>query len=449
MKLTTLLCYFLLLTTITQAQKNDKYGRPALVPGIAELHIGDQVPDILIDKIINNDKRSIRTSDYKDKLLVLDFWDTTCATCIASMPKLDSLQAVFGDRIKLLSVTWMPEDKIVNFFKTNRFLKEHNPPVNRPSVVGDRTLRSYFPYETNPHVVWIYKGKVIAITGGEYITGEGIETILHGKNISWPLKNDAFDPMNPILSLTGLSGEVSDSNSYGYSVLTGLSNDMNIGLGGLFYRQDTIRNVSRVAFFNQDLSSAYKILLFATKQVVTKEDLEKDATKAPYLPNPYRIAIECSDLSRFRNDHGEDQALWNRKNRFCYEIERQGLVDQMVLAKAAVIDLNNRLELNARYEMRKVKCLVFIKTDKPLADTLSQGRGGMSIPVLAMMRLDMTQKFPPAINETGLGFEVEFNILSDDGTLSGLRKEIQRHGLDMIEAEREIEVLVISDAKVN
>lgn len=448
MKLTTLICFLLFLTTSVHAQEKDKYGRPPLVPGIAELKIGDQVPDILIDNIINNDKRSIRTSDYKDKLLVLDFWERSCGTCIASMPKLDSLQRVFGDQIKLLSVTWEPEDKIVDFFKTNHFLKEQTPQVNRASVVGDRVLRSYFRYVTNPHLIWIYKGKVVAITGYDYMNGDNIKTLLDGKNVNWPLKNDSFDPMNPIMRLNALSEEVMESPYYSYSVLTGLSDAVGIRTGGINFKQDTVRNISRLALFNYDLSSTYQVLLFSTKPVITNEDILKDASKLPYSPHPARIMIEVNDFSRFRNEMQIDQALWNHQNLICYEMEKQGIVTKQVLAKLAVQDLNNRLGFFGRYEKRKVKCLVFVrKNNVSLIDTLPKGKGGMSIPTMAMLRLDMSQKYPPAINETGLGFDVEFNMLPDDGSLAGLRKEIQRHGLDLIEAEREIEVLVISDAK--
>lgn len=447
MKLITFICFLLLLTRVTHAQEKDKYGRPPLVTGIEELKIGDQVPDILIDNIINNDKRRIRTSDYKDRLLVLDFWERSCGTCIASMPKLDSLQRAFGDRIKLLSVTWESEANIVDFFNKNRFLKEYNPPVHRASAVDDRILRSYFRYQTNPHVIWIYKGRVVAITGYEHITSTNIQEVLDGKTVNWPLKNDSFDPMYPLMRLDGLSAEVRDSPFYGYSVLTGTSNSMQIGLGGLFLKQDTVRNSSRLAFFNQDLSSIYQILLYATKPSVTEDEMKKDANKIPYLPHPARRILEVKDISRFRNVNQEDQVVWDSKNHFCYEMEKHGLVDQQELAKQALIDINNRLHLNGRYEKRKVNCLVLVKTDKPLSDTLPTGKGGMSIPALVMMNLDYTQKYPPAINETGLGFDVELNMLPYDGTIAGFRKEIQRHGLDLIEAEREIEVLVISDNK--
>lgn len=446
MKLTTIFCFLLFLTSITQAQEKDKYGRPALVPGIAELKIGDQVPDILIDNIVNNDKRSIRTADYKDKLLVLDFWERSCGTCIASMPKLDSLQGVFGDRIKLLSVTWESEDVITKFFKTNRYLNEHTPPVHRASVVGDRALRSYFRYESNPHVVWIYKGKVVAITGYDYINKDNIQTLLDGKTVSWPLKNDSFDPMYPLMQLNGLSTEVMDSPYYGYSVLTGQSNSVS-GIGGINFQQDSVRNISRLALFNYDLASAYQLLLVGTRPPLAGEDLAKYGFDRGYVPHPDRFVLDVQDFSRFRNDLQENQATWNSKNLICYEMEKSGLVDKKVLTKLAVQDLNNRLGFYARFEKRKVKCLVFVKTNKPVTDTLPQGKGGMSIPGLAMMRLDVTQKFPPALNETGLGPDVILNMQPDDGTIAGLRKEMQRHGLDLIEAEREIEVLVISDAK--
>lgn len=447
MKITTVICFLLLLTSSIQAQEKDKYGRPPLVPGIAELKIGDQVPDILIDNIINNDKRNIRTSDYKDRLLVLDFWERSCGTCIASMPKLDSLQRAFGNQIKLLSVTWESEDNIVDFFNKNRFLKEYNPPVHRASAVDDRLLRSYFRYQTNPHVIWIYKGRVMAITGYEYITSTNIQEVLNGKTVNWPLKNDSFDPMYPLMRLDGLSTEVRDSPYYGYSVLTGTSNSMQIGKGGLFFKQDTVRNSSRLAFFNQDLSSIYQVLLYATKPSVTEEELRKDPTKTPYIPHPARRILEVKDVSRFRNVNQENQVVWDSKNHFCYEMEKYGHVDKQALAKQALIDLNNRFGLNGRYEKRMVRCLVFVKTDKPLTDTLPKGKGGMSIYALVMMGLDYKQKYPPAVNETGLGFDVELNMMPYDGTIAGLRKEMQRHGLDLIEAEREIEVLVISDAK--
>ncbi|MEN5232894.1 TlpA family protein disulfide reductase [Sphingobacterium faecium] len=447
MKLTTLLFYFLLFTNITHAQ--DKvvrdYGYPPLVPGIVELKIGDQVPDILIDKIINNDKRSIRTSDYKDRLLVLDFWDIYCTTCIASMPKIDSLQNVFNGQVKLLSVTYQPEEMISKFFKTNRFLNEHQPPVHRASVVDDRILRTYFQYETNPHVVWINKGKVVAITGGEYITSKNIHTLLDGKVVDWPIKTERFDSSTPFVTLNPLWQDATDSPNYSYSILTGQVTSVP-NEGGIHFIQDSIHNFTRVAIFNQDIMTTYQIILHNTKPEINMEDITKGLKEKPYLnTHPSRTVLDMKDPSRliYEKVYG-DYNDWVKKNSICYEQVKSGVLDKTIMAKFAVQDLNNRLGLYARYERRKVKCLVFVKTDKPITDTVENG--GTPLWTLVMLNLDMNKKFPPAIDETG--FSGGLNMEAYDGTIAGLRKEIQRHGLDLIEAEREIEVIVISDSKL-
>jgi len=435
MKLTTFFCVLLFLTISVHAQEKDKYGRPPLVPGIAELKIGDQVPDILIDNIINNDKRSIRTSDYKDKLLVLDFWDTTCSVCIASMPKLDSLQRVFADKMKLLSVTWMAEDDVAHFFKTNRFLNEQKTLVHRASVVDDQILRTYFRHQASPHIVWIYKGKVAAITDMAFVNADNIKTILEGKPIDWPLKNDAFDPTSPFLSLNALAEGGANSPFFGYSVLTGQTTTVSTSVGGINYIQDTVLNRSRIATFNQSIFHTYQLLLVNTR-----------LDPPTYVISPGRIFLDVKDPSRFlyKEEFG-NQVDWNKKNLICYEKVKQGLVDKTFIAKEAVEDLNNRLGIKGSYQMRKVNCLVFVKTDKPVTDTLAPEEGGAIIPFIIIMSLDITQRYPPAIDETG--FTGGLNLQPSDGTIIGLRKEMQRHGLDLIEAEREIEILVISDDK--
>ncbi len=442
MKLTTLICYFLFLSTIIRAQDKivRENGYPPLVPGIAELKIGDQVPDILIDKIINNDKRSIRTADYKDKLLILDFWDTSCTVCIASMPKLDSLQRVFGDQIKLLSVTYQPEDLITNFFKNSRYLNERNPPVHRASVVDDRLLRSYFRYETNPHVVWIHKGKVVAITGGEYITSKNIQNLLDGISVDWVLKTERFDSTIPFVALSPLWQDASNSPYFGYSIMTGQATSVPED-GGIHFIQDSVYNRTRVAILNQDIYTTYRWLLYSTRS-------DEYNNKIYYInTHPSRTVLDVKDPSRitYKKEYG-DYNEWNNKHVLCYENLKHGLIEKTLMAKSAIQDLNNRLGLDVRYEKRNVKCLVFIKTDKPVViETPSQEKGEPTPLSFLLVNLDLLGKYPPFVDETG--YTGKLNINKFDGTIAGLRKEMQRHNLDLIEAEREIEVMVISDAK--
>src|SRR5690349_12062447 len=72
----------------------------------SELTIGDTMQDVEINNIVNGKKGSVKVSDFKGKLLILDFWATWCSPCIKVMPKLDSLQKYFGSKIQILPVTY-------------------------------------------------------------------------------------------------------------------------------------------------------------------------------------------------------------------------------------------------------------------------------------------------------------------------------------------------------
>src|SRR5690606_35558675 len=109
-----------------------------IAKNIKPLSIGDQIPDELWNmplQVVNHPegKKNITLSEYKGKLIILDFWATWCVPCIRNFPKLHALQGEFGDKIKLLAVTKEAKTKITTFFETGAG-KEHSY-VN--SVVSD------------------------------------------------------------------------------------------------------------------------------------------------------------------------------------------------------------------------------------------------------------------------------------------------------------------------
>jgi thiol-disulfide isomerase/thioredoxin len=58
------------------------------------LKIGDKVPEITISNILNykdstgKPSTSAKISEFKGKLLILDFWATWCTPCIKYLPEL-------------------------------------------------------------------------------------------------------------------------------------------------------------------------------------------------------------------------------------------------------------------------------------------------------------------------------------------------------------------------
>ena len=61
----------------------------------ATLRVGAVAPDFVMKNLAGAD---VRLSDYKDKVVVLDFWATWCGPCIASFPHTQTLAAKYKDQ---------------------------------------------------------------------------------------------------------------------------------------------------------------------------------------------------------------------------------------------------------------------------------------------------------------------------------------------------------------
>src|SRR5690606_35078281 len=85
---------FLLLGIVTSAQSSIKSAisqsaitNSSVLHEVRELKVGDVVPDIEFT-LINYPKSTAHLSDFKGKLVILDFWATWCKPCVKQFPKL-------------------------------------------------------------------------------------------------------------------------------------------------------------------------------------------------------------------------------------------------------------------------------------------------------------------------------------------------------------------------
>jgi len=81
-------------------------------PGV--VNIGQQAPDFSIK---DQSGHEIKLSDYRGKLVFLNFWATWCAPCIEEMPAMETLNQTFKDRkFQMLAISVDNDWKLVNGF---------------------------------------------------------------------------------------------------------------------------------------------------------------------------------------------------------------------------------------------------------------------------------------------------------------------------------------------
>lgn len=142
-----------------------------------DLQIGQILPEVPFPSRIGPNTSSKKISDFKGKLLILDFWATWCAPCLATIPKNEALQRKFSKELQFINVGYEPEATIRKIY--NRLY-----PKNETDILWlteDKTLVKMFPHTYLPHYVWIDRtGRYVAATELGEITEENIMSGLKG-----------------------------------------------------------------------------------------------------------------------------------------------------------------------------------------------------------------------------------------------------------------------------
>ncbi|WP_185210786.1 TlpA family protein disulfide reductase [Sphingobacterium mizutaii] len=401
---------------------------------ITPLKIGDQIPHELWNlplQVVNHPegKETITLSDYKGKLIILDFWATWCAPCIKAFPELQKLSQEFTDELQIILVTNEGKGKINDFLTTQE--------TSLASIVEDNTLKDVFPRNMVPHEVWIKEGKVFAITGSYHVNHKTIKQVLNGDVTSLTEKkvNRAYNLNDPLL----IDGNGGDKNDLSYhSIITSYLD----GIGGGGTYTDSLGRF-KIRGLN---ATAFQLYSFAARRI------DHTLTKN-------RIIDNTSIKTKLSNVNSANEV--DRQHFFCYEL----IVPKSMAAKAPYMmieDLNsffgNKYSIHADYKTVVTKCWVLRKVKQHFPAKTKGGTAGVTKAngIMQMTNQPFTDYFfslarvyenqsYPFVDRTNIHENVDMQILYDTGDIESMNELLKDYGLTLTLEDCEIDVLELTD----
>ncbi|HLX53388.1 MAG TPA: TlpA disulfide reductase family protein, partial [Aquella sp.] len=153
------------------------------------------MPEFQFTIVENYKKATINNEDFKGKWLILDFWETGCASCIKSFPTVNAYQKEFKNDLNIILV-----GSLDNNFNTLKGTKTLYGNLQRRENLN--LISVYDSTFWNKWGIWIYPYTIIidplgiikAITFSSDLTRAKIKSLLEGGSPEFvPVNRKEFD----------------------------------------------------------------------------------------------------------------------------------------------------------------------------------------------------------------------------------------------------------------
>jgi thiol-disulfide isomerase/thioredoxin len=420
----------------------------ALAQEIEPLKIGDKISNIAPEKFLNDSESKINISKLKGKLIIFDFWNIHCSSCIASMPRMNDLQKQFNGKIQIVYVTKNSKEEVLKLFSRTKIKKPE-----LPFIVGDTILNMLFPHYGDPLHVWIdQEGYVFAITFDYNTNPLTIRTFLDGNNPHLTRRRDfGIDLKYPLVSEQN-SNILSLAKNY--SILFSGLNEFHLGNSIYIIKDSSSGKVLSIKTINSTLLTLYNLAY--------DDEIFNYTINLFNLPRNNRIIFKVEDSSDFFAPNDETiLANWIKKNVLSYEIKIP-VDSERKIFKSMQDDLNRYLPYVARIEKKNMKCLILTRIDTGNFRAIEKNNNIPSViqynkdnsvifkntPFPAFVRqliYENTSLYTPIIDETNIEENIDMVFHSKLSNLQSLNIQLRKYGLILKEGDRKIDVLIISD----
>ena len=395
--------------------------------------IGDSLKDHVLSGVINHPKSQLPLADFQGKLLIMEFWSTTCGACIKMWPKLLELQKKFDGQIQIVLVNTYQGAPLVRKAIEKR-KKLAGVQMTLPIACADSvTGKQLFPHSGVPFVVWVDpKGIVKSISLSQDLTEAKIQAMLSGQipEMSGYIGNNEFIHPDFSKPLIGDSAVMALSPLTHYSGLSLADRRIWPGFG-----------------FNKNGKTG---LYNAVASNYSPKDL-------------YRLAYSSDSLY-----HGESEMIqMNRVEinladsaKYLYQLISPARSKEQI-QKEMQADLRRLFPASVRWEKRVKPCLVLSMQDssavrctnpkdvKFLLDESQLVINGINMTyfLLALKSSTPYNYSPyPLIDETGFkGLLGEINIEADIYNPAKLDAALAKYKMTLKIQPREVDVLLVDD----
>lgn len=416
------------LSTLSQQQKRLK------------LKVGDVVPDIDFNMVLDSPYRNLKLSDFRGKIVILDYWNKWCGSCLEAFPKLQILQQKYKDQVVIIPISFLHKQQVVKDFLSNR--KKLGLEIKLPFVVFENTQNKLFellPTVGYPHCIWINKeGKVLSQSSTEYINDDNIQRSLKGEKLEMPERDFQMDFNNSKPLLTGGNGGTDTAFVY-RSLFTKFNNRINYTINKEF---DS--NRKRVYALNQ------------TALELIKYSLYKGVSKDPF--NQHIVFDQINTNDYVFNGDKDEKYKWEQQNQHCYELILPPEFTNDEVFNIMHEDLDRFFKIKSFCEMRSVNCLVLRRIDS--IDHIKSRTGnfdlsysanktnismkGIAIPTL--ISFITMENSPIIIDDTKYTNLIDIKInISKPFDLEVLNVQLIKSGFKLFNEKRQINMIVITN----
>jgi thiol-disulfide isomerase/thioredoxin len=411
--------------------------------GQKPLNIGDQVPALRVDHIIQYNRENFDL--HTGRPLLLDFWGTWCGSCISSMGRVEKLHKELEGQFDVLMVTDEDRQTVEAFLKRSR--KFGKPLPTFPIACNNEQLHKLFDFQKIPHYVWIDpSGRVTAFTAASELTKKNLTAFINNEPFDFILKKDLKKNSKRIEGpfVRSITDTIEKSCLFYSSFST---DDLDLPL----VVSENWNGNSIVQIPNTSIFNLYRIAYGTLRD-------SRYIYRVPFR----QVKLSVKDSIRYIPLYDGVRLL--KGSLYTYRFVGPSMPDSQLKTHMRA-DLDKCFNLEAVLKKERVQCLVLrlkdsikiAKADKE--KTAIRGHGSsnyhyisntwMQYFVFALAESFLHNAGYPIIDETHYKGLAYFEIEADMADWKSINKALQLYSLSLTLEEREMPVLYLNEKNIN